>query len=185
MRSSRGVYATAALTALCTMLPLPSVADSWYAGGSLGQAFVDETINGIDLDADSTTLRVFAGYEFNDHVSLEASYLDLGTFRDSVDVAGTRVPIAADADGFSFAVLGRLPLSDALALRGKAGVFFWDGQSRVGDVIETDPSEQNAFFGVGVGYELADRVGVFLDLEHYDLDGAEPLLLSAGFQVRF
>lgn len=160
-------------------------AGDWYVGGALGQAYVDENIDNIQLDADSTTFRVFTGYAFNDYFALEASYLDFGTFKDTVDVSGVPVDVSADADGFSFAAVGSLPLSEQLSLRGKAGVFFWDGQSTVNGITENDPSDQNAFVGAGLGYALSERAKLFLDLEYYDLDGAEPLLASVGFAFSF
>jgi len=159
--------------------------NGWYVGGSIGQAYIDERVDTIQLEADSTTFRIFGGYAFGDHIALEASYLDLGTFRDTVDVGGVPVNVSADADGFSIAGVGRLPLSERWSLRGKAGLFFWDGQSTVNGITENDPGDQNAFVGAGLGYDLSEKAGLFLDVEYYDLDGVEPLLATVGFSFRF
>ena len=76
-------------------------------------------------------------------------------------------------------------MSERLSLRGKAGVFFSDGRSTVDGIRENDPSDESAFVGAGLGYDLSERAGVFLDVEYYDLDDAEPLLASLGFAFRF
>ena len=157
----------------------------WHAGGAIGQAYVDERIGTVELDADSTAYRVFGGYAFSDHFGVEASYIDFGTLRDTVDVAGVPVAVSAEADGFSLAATGTLPLSESLSLRGKAGLLLWDGRSTVNGVSESDSGEQNGFAGVGLGYDLSETAGVFLDVDYYDLDGVEPLLVSIGFAFRF
>ena len=165
--------------------PTASAEQGWYAGGALGRAHIDEDVDDVQLDADSTTFRVFGGFSFNANLAVEVSYLDLGTFEDTVDAAGTPVDVSADADGFSLAAVGRVPLTERLSLRGKAGVFFWDGQSTVNGITENDPGDQNAFVGAGIGYAIAERASLFFDVEYYDLDGVEPLLATAGFAFRF
>lgn len=186
MKTNQRYLATMAILTVGALCSSASMADDgWYAGGAIGRAYIDEDIGAIQLDADSTTFRVFAGYAFSDYVGLEASYLDLGTFEDSVDVAGVPVDVSADADGFSFAAVGRLPLGEKFSLRGKAGVFFWDGQSTVNGITENDPSDQNAFVGAGFGYDLSQKASLFLDLDYYDLDGVEPLLATLGFSFSF
>lgn len=157
----------------------------WYLGGALGQAYVDENIEGLQFTADSTAFRVFGGYNFNETIGLEVSYLDLGTFRDSFDVAGETVDVSANADGFSLAAVGTLPLSQRFSLQGKAGLFFWDGQSTVAGITENDPSDQNAFVGLGLAYDLSDKARLNLGVDYYNGSDAQPLLASVGFAFRF
>ena len=183
-RRNKAAAVAVLITGIAAAAPAMA-AGEWYAGGALGQAYIDENIDGVEIDADSTAFRVFGGYAFSDYFALEASYLDFGTFKDTVDVSGVPVDVSATTDGFSLAVLGSLPMSERLSLRGKAGVFFSDGRSTVAGVRENDPSDESAFVGAGLGYDLSERAGVFLDVEYYDLDDAEPLLASLGFAFRF
>ncbi len=67
-------------------------------GGAIGQARIDEGIDGLRIKDNSTSWRVYGGYEFNDYIGLEGSYLDLGVdYYNMTDVQPLVVPI-----GFSF-----------------------------------------------------------------------------------
>jgi len=182
------MHKTAKLTVMAVgcMLVLPALADTgWYVGGALGQARVDEDLDGAQFRDDSTVLRVFGGYSFTDFVGVEVSYLDLGTFSDTVDVGGELVDVSADADGFSIAALGRLPLSERFSLQARAGLFFWDGQSTVAGITENDPGDQNPFVGLGFGYELSEKAELGLMVDYYDMDDAQPLVAALQLSFRF
>jgi len=163
-----------------------SFADNgWYIGGAIGKAYVDENIDGTQFKADGTSFRVSGGYEFNDHFGVEASYIDLGTFKDSFDINGQTIPVSANADGFSFAAVGRLPLGEQFSAKARVGFYFSDGQSTVNGITENDPSEQNPFVGLGLAYELTESVQLSLDADYFDLETAQPLVASLGFSIRF
>lgn len=159
--------------------------DGWYVGGSIGKGYVDENIDGLQFKADGTAFRVFGGYGFNDHFAVEAGYLDLGTYRDTIDVAGVGVPVSANADGFTFAVAGTLPLSERLSALARVGFYFSDGQSTTAGITENDPSDQNPFIGVGIGYDLSEYIEVNLGADYFDMDVAQPWLASVGVTIRF
>ena len=159
--------------------------EGWYVGGSVGRAFVDEDIAGLQFNADSTSFRVYGGYGFSDHFAVEAGYLDLGTFRDTVNVGGSVVPVSANADGFTIAVAGTLPLSERLSGKARVGFYFSDGQSTTAGITENDPSEENAFVGIGLGYDLSEKIEVNINADYFNLDRAQPWLASVGLTVRF
>lgn len=164
----------------------PALADEgWYVGGSIGKGYVDENIDGLQFKADGTAFRVFGGYSFNDHFAVEAGYLDLGTYRDTIDVAGTSVPVSANADGFTFAAAATLPLSERLSALARVGFYFSDGQSTTAGITENDPSDENPFVGVGLGYSLSEYIDVNLGADYFDMDVAQPWMASVGVTVRF
>lgn len=159
--------------------------DGWYVGGSIGKGYVDESIDGLQFKADSTAFRVFAGYSLNDHFAVEAGYLDLGTYRDAIDIGGIDVPVSANADGFTIAAAGKLPISEHLSALARIGFYFSDGQSTTAGITENDPSEQNPFIGIGLGYSLSENIDANVSADYFDLDAAQPWLASVGITVRF
>jgi OOP family OmpA-OmpF porin len=170
------------------LLPLSqqSLADSgWYVGGSLGKTYVDENIDGIQFTADSTSFRLSGGYEFNDYFGVEASYLDLGTFKDTVDVGGQMIPVSATAHGYTLAATGRLSMSQRFAVKGRIGYYFSDGEATVDGITEDDPSENNPFVGVGLAFSPVETVRLSLDFDYMDGDEIQPLVATLGFSIHF
>lgn len=170
------------------LLPLSqqSLADSsWYVGGSLGKTYVDENIDGIQFTADGTSFRLSGGYEFNDYFGVEASYLDLGTLKDTVDVGGQMIPVAATAQGYSLAATGRLPMGQRFAVKGRIGYYFSDGQTTIAGITEDDPSEKNPFVGVGLAFSPVETLRLSLDVDYIDGDEIQPLVATVGFSFHF
>lgn len=182
---NRPSLAPSVALACMVLLAAEASASGLFVGGSVGTAFVDENLDGSQFNADSNAFQVFGGYEFTDNFGVEVSYLDLGTFKDTFDVAGELVKVTANADGFTLAAFGRLPLSERFSVHAKAGVFFWDGQSSTAGITENDPGDQNPFIGAGVSYDLSDNARLSLGADYYDMDDAQPLVASVGIAFRF
>jgi len=173
---------------LIFILPLSqqSLADSgWYVGGSLGKTYVDENIDGVQFTADSMSFRLSGGYEFNDYFGVEASYLDLGTLKDTVDVGGQMIPVATTARGYSLAATGRLPISQRFAAKGRIGYLFSDGETTIDGITEDDSSEKDPFVGVGLTFSPVETVRLSLDVDYIDGDQIQPLVATVGFSIHF
>ena len=110
---------TAVLAAI-TIFASPAVLADFYVGGAIGQARINEGIDGFRIEDNSTTWRIYAGYEFNDYIGLEGSYLDLGEISDTI----LGIPVRADADGWSFAAVGKIPLSEQMGGAGQSWLVF-------------------------------------------------------------
>ena len=162
-----------------------SLANGWYVGGTLGKTYVDEDIGEFRFTGNGTSYRISGGYEFNDYFGLEASYLDLGTLDDVVDIGGQMIPVSATADGYSLAATGRVPMGERFSANGRVGYYFSDGQSTVAGITENDPSERNPFVGVGLAYGLTEIVRLRLDVDYFDMDEVQPIVASVGFSIHF
>lgn len=176
------------VTVIGLTLALPSglhAEEGFFIGGAFGKGYLDETIEGINIDSDSSTYRIFGGYGVTQHLGFEVAYLDLGTFRDEVNVAGTSVPVAASADGFQLGGVATIPLSERFSVKARLGFFFFDGESTVDGITEKDPSETNPYVGIGMTYNLNDSVGLNLGVDYVDTDQADPTLAMVGLTVRF
>jgi OOP family OmpA-OmpF porin len=159
--------------------------EGFYVGGAFGKAYLDENISGIPIDSDSSIYRVFGGYGFTPHLGVEVAYLDLGTFRDEIDVGGTLVPVAVSADGFQLGGVATIPVSERFSVTGRLGFFFFDGESEAGGIIEKDPSESRPYAGLGLAYGLNESVDLNLGVDYLDTDDADPVLAMLGLTVRF
>ncbi len=203
------------LKASCILIPLiftsAAIADDkgLYVGGSLGYSSID-TLSGGEIDAllatggitstssvDDSDLgwKFFAGFNFNQYFGIEMAYVDLGEAEASsvitAPTAGTAA-IAAEADGFSFAAVGRYPLSNNIDVFGKVGVFAWDVEG-TGNVtsgattvaLNGDTDGTDVMFGVGGEYEITKNIGVRAEWERYKLDSDDVDLFSIGLEYDF
>jgi OOP family OmpA-OmpF porin len=170
---------------VCALSTNARAGEGFYLGGAFGKAYLDENIGGIQIDADSSTYRFFGGYSFTRHFAVEVGYLDLGTFRDTIDVAGTPVPVSVSADGFTLAGVGTIPISEKFSVSGRLGAFFLDGKATVGGITENDPSEANALVGIGLAYSLNEKVDLNLGVDYIDTKDADPTVASLGLTIRF
>lgn len=177
MKYFRATIAILALTVACSA---PATAEI-YVGAALGQARIDERIDGLRVADNSTSWRLFAGYEFNDYIALEAGYLDLGNISDTV----LGVPVRADADGWTLSAVGSIPFADRWAVQARGGFFFWDGQSSVNGVVERDPGDQNPFVGIGIAYSFNENVQLDVGVDYYDMDDVQPLIAAVALSFRF
>ena len=157
----------------------------FYVGGAFGKAYLDENIDGISIDADSSTYRFFGGYNFTPHFGVEVGYLDLGTFRDNIDVAGTPVPVSVSADGFTLSGVGTLPIGERFSVLGRLGAYFHDGKTTAGGITENIPSETNIFVGIGLAFGLNEKVDVSLGVDYLNTDEADPTIAMLGLTIRF
>ena len=163
----------------------PQAQEGFYIGGAFGKAYIDETIDGFNIDTDSSSFRIYGGYGFTSHFGVEVSYLDLGTFRETIDVGGIPVPVSVSADGFSLAGVGTIPLSERFSAKARIGFFFHDGESSTAGLTENDPSEANPFVGLGLAYEISDLVDVNVGVDYLDTSDADPVIAMLGLTLRF
>ena len=132
-------------TTVLVLAPLTATADSgFYIGSSVGNAKLDDTFNGFDLDTSSNAFRVVAGWQFNNYFSLEGGYNQFGAFEQRFDNGGVPIDVSLQADGFTLGATGLFPLGKDFSLFGRAGAFFWDGDSELNTVSQAKPEDTNA-----------------------------------------
>ncbi len=173
--------ATAALS-----VPVAASADSgFFVGGSIGSTTVDETFDGIDLDADSTAYRITGGYQFGELFGIELSYQDFGDVDETIVVGPVSSLTSISADGWTLGGTLGLPLSDNVSLFGRAGVFFWDADVRVDGFSIDVPSDENPYYGAGARVDLSRNFSLTGDWSRFELDNVDTDVISLGFEYRF
>lgn len=181
---------TAAISTLALLASTSALAQGYqydphagfYLGAGVGNAMLDNDTfdllddNGANTDDSDTAYKMFAGYDFNENFSLEASYVDFGDFTASGIINGEPANGDISTDGFGIGLVGRLPIQSGFSIHAKVGMFAWDGEAKAtytnasndrvtlsGASDGTDP-----FYGVGAEYVL-DRVMIRGEYERYDL----------------
>ncbi len=173
-----------------------------YAGAGLGNSMLDnDTLNeledlGANTDDSDTGYKLFAGYQFNPNFAIEASYLDFGDFKANGIWNGEPADAKFSAEGFGFALVGKLPIQSGFSVHGKVGMVAWDGDASAnftddagnrwtvsGGEDGTDP-----YYGVGAEYEI-NQVIMRAEYERYEIsDSGEDFeidLVSASLGYRF
>lgn len=172
--------------AVLAFSPLVSLADGhFYLGGSVGSASLSDDFDGFDVDSSSTAVRFTVGWQFNDYFSVEGGYHNFGSFEQQFDVAGSPVDVRLKADGFLLGGTGTLPLSDKVALYGRVGSFFWDGDADINNVTQAKPEDTNMYIGAGARYAITDRFGVTGDWVRYKLEDTRSDVASIGVMFSF
>lgn len=185
----------------------------FYVGGSVGQSRANDVgncsdifdiINSCSVKTTDTGWRLFAGYQFNQYVAIEGSYVELGTFTISGSgrIAGTPVfgnATGSDkANGISLDAVGTLPVNAQFGLIGRIGLFAWTldasaTASGVGISASTSdkPTGTSLDYGVGVKYDFAKNLGIRGEFQRFtkignDTTGKSDIdLISASILYRF
>jgi OOP family OmpA-OmpF porin len=156
----------------------------WYIGGGVGNFNVEiDRFRDVDdafarLDDDDTGWKVLAGYRFNRFVALEGAYVDFGRQSDTFELGGSSGDFTAELSGFSPQLIGTIPLGP-VELSGKIGVYFIDIDlaADIDSVDELDfdsnTSEENFMYGVGIGATFFERLNAKLEYEWIDIGGGD------------
>lgn len=168
----------------------------FYAGGGVGQFNVqiddiDDTDDAIErLDDDDTSWKLFAGYRFNPHISVELAYIDFGDASGSTTASGSSGDYSVSLSGLAPYIIGTLPVGP-VELFAKAGYYFYDVDVNAdlddlgGDVFNSSDSGEDFLYGFGVGMTFFEHLNARLEYEKIDadaIDDADALWLSGAWR---
>jgi len=152
----------AAGSAMCFSTLAP--AGDFYLNGHLGQAMIEERPFVSYEDDSDISLGVRLGWNVNTWLSIELGYASFGSFKSNC--CGTGPFQSLDYDTTELGLRGRMPLGDSnwfgLA---RAGVHRWDDGTGRGSRTDTH-------YGIGVGYQLNERLALGVDYDLYQTDNA-------------
>lgn len=209
--SCLGLAIVAGLGAGAAMAEQPA---GWYGGASVGRSAA--TIDDVSIRAGlassglgtaslderdrDTGYKLFGGYQFNQHLGVEAGLFDLGSFGYTARTIPTGT-LGGDIriKGLNLDLVGTLPITDKLSLVGRAGVahsrtrgrFDATGAATV-PYGSSSPSARATLpkLGVGMAYQFTGSLSVRLEAERYRIDDAvghkgHVDMLSAGLVYHF
>lgn len=163
-----------------------------YLGASLGRTSFSARTSGVStVSSDEVALagKLYGGWRLGEHVGVEAGYVRFGSLAESVAVDGSTVEQGATGRSLYAALTGRMPVTPAVALTGKAGISF--GKVSGTDVLPASAqlvgSRRSFMYGVGAEYQLSPQVALTADFEHFGKlsERARANLLSAGVRYSF
>jgi len=169
--SKKWLLATALLVASNASIASPGV----YFGVGLGNSKLNET--GID---DETGKKLFAGYQINRFVGIEAGYNDFGSFKSS------SIGTSSEFDGFEASVLASYPIGARFSVFGKLGYWAWDYEveNASGNAISSK-SGHDLVHGVGLDFKLNRRFKVRGSWDEYRADNGIANLISLNMLFTF
>lgn len=147
-----------------------------YVGISAGMSDIDEGY----LD-NGTSFSFTGGYELNDNFALEASYIDLGDMDDNIGAG-----LTLSVDGYVVSAVGKVPLSNAIDLFGKVGMFVWGAtadRDGYGAVFNDDGVD--ATFGLGASIDITSNFGLYAQFQQFDINDSEVQNYALGAQLMF
>jgi opacity protein-like surface antigen len=150
-----------ALVIGATLVATPAIAQT-YIGAGVGVA---------NTDTQRTSGKVFVGIQVIPNIGVEASYTDLGNYRDS------------SASALSLAFTGTLPLGSTWDLFGKWGAS--QNHTNYSSLNNTD-----SMVGFGIGFNVSPVVALRFEYENFgklptDRDGTSTLATSKGLSVKY
>ena len=174
-------------TTILALTPVAATADSgFYLGASVGNSTLKDDLNGFDVDTSSNSVRFIAGWQFNKYFSIEGGYQNFGAFEQRFnDGGGTPIVVSLKADGFTLGATGFIPLGLDFSLYGRAGAFFWDGDSELNNITQAKPEDTNPYYGGGVKYALTDNIALLGDWTFFELEDTQTEVFALGFTYRF
>ena len=155
----------------------------------LGAGFGSATINGTDplalVDDESDTWRAMAGFKLGESLSLDAGYHDFGNLTatdvDAFPSGRSRLSV----DGWTFGGTLSLPLSDALSVFGRGGVFVWDAAIDANGFSRSFADDSDPYYGLGASVALNRQFSLVGDWMRFEFDDADADVFTLGFEYRF
>ncbi|MFZ6727079.1 outer membrane beta-barrel protein [Undibacterium sp. MH2W] len=164
-----------------------------YVGGTLGKAQWSDNCSGLSsCDTNTSTYKLFSGYNINDKFSVEGSYYSLGTINASGNVAGTQTSASLKGTGFELAGIYNQAFTDKLSGFAKAGLTRVKVENNfvAQNVSGSDSQSSTApVFGVGLDYKLTSQLALRGEIEtrkvKYDGEKEAVNNISVGLKYNF
>lgn len=134
-----------------------------YVGLNLGQSTTDSCITGVCDDQDAAG-KLYGGMEFNEYISMEVGYVDLGTV-DYTAPTGSR-----ETHGMSIQMLGTLALNPSFTLLARGGMNILNTEVNgpiAGPSGNTGDTDISWSFGLGGQFNFTKAVGMRLEWERF------------------
>jgi len=164
--------------------PLPALA-SLYVGAGIGNSWythemeVEEIGSAVKDVSDTSTGKIFGGYNSDSFLSVEGGYRDLGEIKQTVTGTSTTSMYDSRTKGWDAEAMGRIQIS-IVDIFGKAGAFFWNTKGNY-----VDESGTAFLWGVGAGVHLG-AIGVRLEWESMEVKNPDGLtMLTLGATLGF
>jgi OOP family OmpA-OmpF porin len=151
-----------------------------FLGAGIGRSDIDSSSGGFSFEDDDTGWKIFGGYKFNPNIAVEAFWVDLGEFSDTV----LGVPVKLEVDGIGIAGVGILPLNERFSVIAKLGVWAWEADASAGPV-SGDDDDSDIMLGLGGEFNFTEALSARAEWERYSADDDDADLLGVSVVFSF
>lgn len=154
----------------------------FYIGGAVGQARWKDACSGVsgpDITCEDTDMawKILGGYRINRYFSAELGYVDLG--KSPANFSGFTDDITAQA--WELSAIASLPIATGLSIYGRLGIYRAYVEEK-GSFDTVKNSNNDATYGVGVGYKFTRTLGIRGEWQRYaDVGGGAILKTDIDF----
>ncbi len=189
-----------ALLVAGSLAAAPLAASAQYGDESVVRAFADRTSAyigagggwyGVDgdladgasfgdideVDDEDIMFKVFAGGKFNSWLGFEGGYVNFGEADDE--------NASFEADGFTLALVGFIPVSWFFSPYVKVGGFYWDAETSVPGSGTSEDDGTDIFYGAGGEIMFTQNIGARLEYERYEFEDQDVDSASLNFLYAF
>jgi len=171
---------------LLAVVPAWAAAESGpYIGAAIGSAKVDDDFAGVDIADDVDAYKFLLGAQLGSSFGIEVGYQNLGNFQDRIRLGGSTVITELTAEGWTLGGTLDLPVSDAVSLFGRGGLFVWDADVDVNGIRRAVADDSNPYYGAGARVRFADNFSLVGDWTRYELEDINSDVISLGLEYRF
>lgn len=164
-----------AATIAIAILPSVALADDYYLRASAG------VVEPSDTDFDSHQIwTIGGGWRFNRFLSVEGSFNELGEY----STPGIGGIVDASVNSLELGLAAKFPFGNSrLFGQARAGAHRWETKLESFEVYHRDTGT-DAYYGLGLGYDLTDAFSVVVSYERYGWDDSDLDRLMVGFELR-
>ena len=166
------------ITAALFALPAAAQEPGFYAGISVGQSKYNNQCDGIPsgvtCDENTTTYKLFGGYQFNRNLAVELGYSpELA----KASASGLGLNLDAKASALEVVAIPSLPLGD-FSLFAKLGLYA--AETKLSSNVGPDATDSNSSWtaGAGAGYSFTKNLGARLEWQRYNKVGGDNTVKS-------
>ncbi len=170
------------LSASLALSPPAWSENEFHVGASIGSASISD--DRFFIADSSRAYKLYGGYQFSDNFAAEAAFVDFDDVTGVIIINTAAQRAVADGYGFSVVGMAQFPIG-RFALTAKAGVLFWQADSGTDSVATEREDGSDLLTGVGLRFQLTDRVSLTIDYESYEIGDIEADVGLLGIRASF
>lgn len=176
MKHARSAIAVLALAASASFASPAAAQDMsasrFYVGGTIGQSTASHgcgsiVLPSINCNDSDTAWRLLGGYIFNQNISLELGYQDLG----QVSAAPFGATGSVTANVWELVGVGTLPLQNRFSIYGKLGGYRGSAERRAPGGFSTSETNTDLTLGIGARYDYGPQLAFRAEYQSYQSVG--------------